>query len=131
MNNNGVRQCRKCGRLFMSYGASACPSCVEDTDQDFVKVKDYIYDHPTANVTEISEKTGVESVVVLRFLKEGRLDVDGSMELLNCETCGKAIPSGRFCNRCLADLQNAVDSGIRLPKAKPIARMHTGSHQDD
>ncbi len=102
-----VQQCRQCGRIFTSLGSDTCPACAEEIDEYFRKVKNYIYDHPDANVTEISEGVKVPEKLVLRFLKEGRLSVDESVYALECERCGAPISAGRYCKKCQGLLQSA------------------------
>ncbi|MDD5018151.1 MAG: hypothetical protein PHO15_08655 [Eubacteriales bacterium] len=105
-----VKQCKQCGQLFQSYGASECSVCLEEMDRGFILVKEYIYDHPDANVVEISNETGISEKIILHFLKEGRLSIETSDCLLTCEKCGKRIKSGRFCHACKTALENTFKS---------------------
>ena len=41
-----LSQCKKCGRIFQSYHQDVCPLCVEEREKSFIKVRDYIYQHP-------------------------------------------------------------------------------------
>lgn len=127
--DNNVKQCKQCGRIFVSYGTSICPNCAQEMDRIFQLIKDYIYDHPAANVIEISEKTGVEASVVLDFLKQDRLSIRTTAELLNCESCGCAIPSGRYCKKCLDELESALNSARRELKPKLVGKMHIDSRK--
>jgi flagellar operon protein (TIGR03826 family) len=111
-----VRQCRQCGRIFNSLGSDTCPACAEKVDECFRKVKNYIYDHPEANVTEISEGAEVPEKMVLHFLKEGRLSVDESVGALECERCGAPISAGRYCKKCQNLFQSAFSSVYTEPK---------------
>lgn len=105
-----VRQCRQCGRIFASMGSDTCPACTEQMDENFRKVKNFLYDHPEANVVEISEGTDVPEKVVLHFLKEGRLSVDETTYALECERCGTPISTGRYCKKCQSMFQSAFRS---------------------
>jgi hypothetical protein len=107
-----VRQCRQCGKLFTSLGSDTCPACAEEMDECFRKVKNYVYDHPDANVTDISEGAQVPEKLVLRFLKEGRLSVDESVCALECERCGTPISAGRYCKKCQGLFQSAFNRVI-------------------
>ena len=129
--SNGVMQCKQCGKLFMSYGTAMCPDCTKDMDRYFDQVKSYIYDHPQANVTEISSATGVDSAVVLDLLKQGRLSIGGRDEMLNCEGCGKSIQSGQYCEACLKNLEDALSGAVQKIEKKPtIGKMHLKVDED-
>ena len=127
-----VKQCKQCGRLFQSLGADICQSCAEELDRCFITVKKYIYDHPDANVVEISEDTGIAEKMILRFLREGRLSLDTAVDILNCERCGAPITGGRFCGKCQSMLESLL-GGACEPSSKkeeekrnstPSGRMH-------
>lgn len=124
--SNNVKQCRKCGKLFVSDGSPLCVDCMRQMDECFNIIKDYVYDHPQANVAEISEGTGIDSAIVLDFLKQGRLSVSSSDDLLKCENCGKPIVSGRYCEACLQQFENALKGTVKTSK-KPLGRMHFGA----
>jgi flagellar operon protein (TIGR03826 family) len=113
-----VRQCRQCGRIFTTLGSDTCPSCAEELDENFRKVKNYLYDHPDANVVEISKGTEVPEKTVLHFLKEGRLSVDESVCALECERCGAPISAGRYCKAC----QNMFQSAFKSVCPEPAKR---------
>ena len=127
-----VKQCKTCGRLFESYGTFDCPICLQEMDQSFLLIKKYTYDHPGANIAEISKGTDVPEKIVLRFLREGRLSIESSDGMLVCEKCGKEIVSGRFCNTCRAGLENALRSACDATQkqnkhkasAKELGTMH-------
>lgn len=100
--------CKKCGRTYGNDGIDLCPKCRhEDLENEFKLVKDYLYDNPGAEIKEVSEETGVSTQKILKFLREGRIEIsEGSHNaLLECEHCGKAIRSGRFCEKCVEKLK--------------------------
>jgi flagellar operon protein (TIGR03826 family) len=123
---NNVKQCRQCGRLFESFGAHLCPRCVDEMEQNFIIVKDYVYDHPDANVFDVTKETGVPEKTVLEFLREGRLSMQASE--LECEECGTPISSGRLCSECKNKLENVLMSAYKPAKKEDkspgTARMH-------
>lgn len=128
--SSNVKQCRQCGILFQSLGSNICPNCAEELDRQFHTVKNYLYDNPDANVFDITRDTGVPENLILRFLREGLLTVsvaDGSLE---CEECGEAITSGRYCSKCERTLENILIGAIKQEprkeekKASSVGRMH-------
>ena len=102
-----VRNCRKCGKIYNYIGGSPiCPVCKQGEEDDFQKVKEYLYENPGANITQVSIELDIGVEKIKRFLKDGRLEItgdDGNM-ILECENCGKSIKSGRFCETCERDL---------------------------
>ena len=100
--------CRRCKRLFQSYGNTICPICTEEMDREYLLVKEYIYDHPDANLSLISAETGVTQKTVLYFLREGRLSIKDSEDMLKCIECDTPIKSGKYCAACACRLENAL-----------------------
>ena len=113
-----VKQCKECKKLFYSFGSSFCPDCVEEIEKGFDRVKDYIYDHPKANVVEISQETNVSEKRILGYLKEGRLTIDENNGLLLCEECGRSIPTGRYCSGCSRRLEHELRGAYISPEEK-------------
>ena len=105
-----VRNCRKCGKMFNYItGIPICPSCKEAMEAKFQEVKEYIREHKGAGIQEVSEACDVEVQQITAWLREDRLEVtEGSNLMLNCETCGAPIRSGRFCDKC----RNTVTNGF-------------------
>ena len=102
-----LKSCEKCGRKFGALASeSLCTKCsAENIESDFKKVRDYLYDNPGADVREVSEETGVSERVILKLLKDERIEiVDESNGLLACERCGVSIKSGRVCDECKNEL---------------------------
>lgn len=116
-----LRNCSKCGRLFGYTGRPLCSFCIEEQEDEYKIVRDYLYDNPGSNVVEVSEATGVDSEQIMRFLREERLQISSENVnmLLECESCGKPITTGRFCHACKDSLKSALrkEFGLDKPKA--------------
>jgi len=101
-----LRNCPECGKVFVKINKNLCPDCVDKEEADFENVRKYLKDNPKASVEEIVEITGVEEKKVLRWMREGRVDVsfsDGSSGL-TCKSCGTSIRTGNFCSNCAKTL---------------------------
>ncbi|MDI6602213.1 MAG: MerR family transcriptional regulator [Thermoanaerobacteraceae bacterium] len=106
-----LKNCKRCGKLFVYNGIDLCPDCIREDEEDFKKVKDFLYQYPKASVFEISEATGVAPEKILNFLKQGKLEIssDNTGITLTCERCGRPINSGRFCEECLKIIRNQFE----------------------
>ncbi|MCR5627466.1 MAG: flagellar protein [Lachnospiraceae bacterium] len=116
-----VRNCRKCGKLFNYIaGPGICPQCMEKSEEEFQKVKEYLRNNPSATVATTAEACEVEIGQIRQWLREERLtfsSAEGSD--LTCEKCGKPIISGRFCEACKNDMAHGLNAAIAKPIAPP------------
>lgn len=121
-----VRNCKECGKLFQYDGISKlCYRCRKKDDEDFRKVKEYLYENPKETITVVSEETQVPEDKILRYLREGKLEIVGENPgiLLDCESCGKSIRTGRYCEQCARALEKGFKGDDEREKErKPQAR---------
>lgn len=115
-----VRNCRKCGRIFNYVaGPHICPACREAMEEDFQRVKAYIRDNNGATITQVAEDCEVEISQIQQWLREERLSLsEESGILLQCESCGAAITSGRYCDECRRKLATGLNNAVRPPQQK-------------
>ncbi len=116
-----VRNCRKCGKIYNYIGgAPICSQCKELEEDDFKRVKEYLYENPGASITQVSTELEISIELIRRFLKDGRLEItgeDGNL-ILECENCGKSIKSGRFCDECERNLASGFRSAASQMKSE-------------
>ncbi|ACL70466.1 TIGR03826 family flagellar region protein [Halothermothrix orenii] len=125
-----LKNCPKCGKLFAVQGSEKiCPVCKKEEEDDFQKVKEYLWDNPGATIEEVHEETGVERETIIKFVKEDRLIAEGlDLEiLLECERCGDPITHGRFCEKCQQEL---VEGLSPTPRKKKKPRKKTKRTRD-
>ena len=108
-----VRNCRRCGEMFVYVGRDICPHCREEDERDFDRVREYLRQYPRADIQELHRETGVEKEKILGFLREGRLEVDkdSARSVLNCRICGTPISRGRICMDCLQKFKQSQAGG--------------------
>ena len=129
-----LKNCSQCGRVFASQGNNLCSRCTKTEEDEYTIVRRYVRDHPGANVFEVAEETRVAEEKILRFLREGRLVSQGFSTILECERCGRAINSGRYCDKCFhelnAELQGAIPgkSPQRDTPSDPVGRRREQMH---
>jgi len=118
-----LKNCAKCGRVFQAeeIGQKHCMRCREGEEDLFLRAREFIYDNPDTNVMEITEELEVEEELVLKWLRQGRLELKGEGVGYPCDRCGKSIKSGRFCDSCQAELKNGFNDafGVGQSNGKP------------
>lgn len=113
-----LRNCKKCNRIFQYKGIEVCSRCASSDEDNFKKVKDYLYDNPGATIIEVSKETKVSEKEILRYLRESRIEIrEADNLLLDCERCGVPIRSGRFCDSCVVIMKKEFTSVLK-PKEK-------------
>lgn len=121
-----VRTCRGCKRIFNYLtGPILCPACREALEEKFQEVKKYIREHKGTTILEVSEACDVEASQVKQWLREDRLELsEDSGILLTCESCGKPIRSGRYCEACMNTVKSGLNQILKenAPKEKPLQR---------
>lgn len=124
-----ARNCRKCGKLFNHLGGiPICPACKEAMEVKFQEVKDFVRDHKEATMGEICENCGVDKNQINQWIREERLVFsDDSPVTFNCENCGETIRTGRFCEKCKAQMAGGFQSSIRSAMPKQSAPVKKGS----
>ena len=122
-----VRNCRKCGKIFNYIGGMPiCPACKDKEEEDFQRIKKYLYENPGASLTQVSTELDVSVETIKRFLREGRLEIaneEGNL-LLECENCGRSIKSGRFCPDCERTLASSFKSAASQMKLDLESRVN-------
>lgn len=115
-----VKNCVKCGKIYAYNGLKYCPSCRRKEEENFQIVKEYIYNHKDATIQETSEATGITVRKIISYLRQGRLEIkgDNSNMILDCERCGKAIKTGRYCSKCAKEIEKEFRSGEKSSNTK-------------
>jgi len=127
--------CPKCGRLFNRVQARVCPACEKLEEEQFQQLRKYIEEEPFANITELADATGVPTKRILRYIREGRLEMSqGLMGELKCSQCGEPIEEGNFCSSCSQKMAANLASSLGVappPSAKapePEKKKGAGFH---
>ena len=99
-----IKNCRECGHIFEYIaGPQVCPSCYKANEKKFKEVRDFIYDHENATISIVSEACDVSERQLRQWVREERLELkSASISGVTCESCGRPITTGRFCNKCKA-----------------------------
>ena len=122
-----IRNCPRCGKIFSYIGRPICHNCLESEENEFKIVKEYIYDNPGATISEVAQETEVSIEKIMRFLREERLEIksENSNLLLECERCGRAINSGRFCDNCKDEINKDFKKEFGLDRSRSEPKPQT------
>ncbi len=108
-----IKNCSRCGKIYAYDGFNICMQCRRKDEDDFKIIKEYIDENPGATISEVSEETEIDSKKIIEFLRQGRLEIkDENNVLLTCEKCGKSIKTGRFCEKCVSEMQREFKQSI-------------------
>ena len=118
-----IKNCKSCGKMFNYItGPVVCPNCRQSLEAKFQEVKQYIREHKGVGIAEVSEACSVDAAQIRQWLRDDRLEVtEDSALMLNCEGCGAPIRSGKYCDRCKANMANTFNSilSANKPKTEP------------
>lgn len=112
-----VRNCRGCGRLFNYLsGPPLCQACRESLEMKFQEVKEYLRDNPNSTMQVISDEFEVSIPQIRQWVREERLTFSPDSPLgIECESCGKTIKTGRFCDECRNKMKSEFSGMIYKP----------------
>lgn len=109
-----IVQCKICNKPFQSVGATICYKCLNDVDDAFVRIREFLYDNPEkATIEEICEATDTPKSIVIHLIHENRLSTtDSNYSNSVCQYCRRPISSGMICDKCRKDLSNTLLKSI-------------------
>lgn len=116
-------ECKSCGGImvYRGVGEYMCEDCGEMDYDDYGKVRNYLEKRRGANVTEISEYTGVSHKKIRDMVKENRFEViDDRIGYVKCEMCGINIKSGRLCKDCEIAYHRKIEAEERAKRKSAI-----------
>jgi flagellar operon protein (TIGR03826 family) len=109
--------CPRCGKIFsyLGMGMKLCQHCKDIDEEEFNKVKSFLYDNPLATVKETTLATGVKIKRIKTYIRDGRLTIpDSSPIFINCENCGTNIRFGRLCRECATSLSSELKKEMNI-----------------
>lgn len=114
-----VMNCKSCGRLFnVMANEKICPACKQALEDKFQEVKRYLEENPNSSVEQVANENDVSVKQIKQWVREERLIFsEGSLQGIECESCGKMIRTGRFCDECKANMTNTLKNALDRPKA--------------
>jgi predicted amidophosphoribosyltransferase len=125
-----LKTCRFCRKTFRGF-SNLCPACVQQLDDKYVTVRNYLDRNENSNISRVAEETGVDEKSLLYLIREGRLTLRGAGASVTCLKCGAPILSGKYCEKCKGNLmhtlevtRNAMESSLK-PAPQPKRAVET------
>lgn len=105
-----IIQCKICRMPFNSLGRKICHNCLDEIDEAFIRIREYLNDNPDkSTVDEICEATETPKSIVLHLIDENRLTTfDKITTELNCRYCHQPITKGIMCEKCKNELAQTL-----------------------
>ncbi len=108
--------CKDCGGVlvYRGLGEYCCENCKTFDYDNYGKTRNYIEQNPGASAVDVERKTGVSRASIREMLREKRFEVkEGAKSFLRCESCGKEVRSGRYCNECEKNIHRTIEKEQR------------------
>lgn len=126
-----IQTCTRCRRLFNYIGGDkVCPACKEEVEKEFQNVKEYIRDHKGCNIVEVAEFCEVSEKQIKEWVRQERLILTEPLGDIVCEKCGVPILSGRYCDKCRAEMVGELNAAIHKEAPKPVEKKESTDHKD-
>ncbi|MGM8215196.1 TIGR03826 family flagellar region protein [Bacillaceae bacterium W0354] len=111
-----LANCPNCGKLFVKGVQSVCRECYLEEEEKYAIVYEFLRqkENRQATVLEVSEATGVEEALIMKFVKQRRLLQANFPNLTYpCDRCGKPIREGKMCKSCVEDIREGLTAEAR------------------
>jgi flagellar operon protein (TIGR03826 family) len=103
-----LANCPRCGKIFAPTIRNLCPACIKLSDQECDRCNKFLKENRTATIEELSKETGVQTIQIVQFIREGRISIAKNPNIkFSCETCGASIREGNLCTACRNRLFNS------------------------
>ncbi len=99
-----LKNCRQCGKVYLDSGSLLCPACVSKMEEQYLRVRDYLFKNPKESIDIVSKETDVEAKIILQMIREGRLEMKAGQHGLTCRACSSPVDSGQYCTKCLGNI---------------------------
>ncbi|MDQ0231449.1 TIGR03826 family flagellar region protein [Metabacillus malikii] len=107
-----LSNCPKCNTLFVkTQFRTVCDACFKEEELAYETVYKFLRkrENRKALLHEVVEDTGVAEELILKFIRNGRIQLSNFPNLgYPCEKCGKVIREDRLCSSCKIDINQQL-----------------------
>ncbi|HRK33900.1 MAG TPA: hypothetical protein PLJ47_04825 [Candidatus Hydrogenedentes bacterium] len=130
-----LKSCPTCKKLFHKFRADVCPACELLEEEYYERVREHISQHTKHTAEKVSEETAVPLEFILRLIRSGRVEVEGT-SMATCGKCGAPAISStkRLCQKCLGTLsldfaKQTLEIAPAAPTVKKASTLNTYSEK--
>lgn len=119
MSLGKLANCSRCDALFVQAARDICPKCYQIVEQEYELCAKFLRkrENRGSTIYQVSEATGVSVKQITKFIKEGRISVEGNPHLgYPCESCGTLIRKGNICESCMRALKHDITQDLDVEK---------------
>ncbi|MCD5325915.1 MULTISPECIES: TIGR03826 family flagellar region protein [Pontibacillus] len=116
-----LSNCPRCNALFVKNVKDICPNCYKEEEAEFDKVYKFIrkQKNRAATIDQVSEATGVDRDLIMKFVKEQRLRTSMFPNMAYpCERCQSLITDGKICGECSEDIRSDLEQEEKVESLK-------------
>src|SRR5699024_10823033 len=113
-----LANCSRCNAVFVKSFLDICQKCYREEEDAFQIVYQFlrVKKNREATVLEIVEETGVDEMLIIKFVKEKRLTPTEFPSLAYpCKRCGRNLTEVEICKMCSDELHQEL---ARLEEAE-------------
>ncbi len=124
-----LANCPRCGKIYAQTFRNLCPACIKLSDQECSLCNKFLKENRSATIDQLSKETGVETVQILQFIREGRISIAKNPNIkIACETCGGPIREGNLCVNCRNRLINSFKDANTLTEQQQPTQRSTSTY---
>ena len=102
--------------VFCIDATSQMASVIED-------VKKYVQDNKNVGIPEIARECEVEISQIQAWIRDERLVFSADSPIgIECENCSTMIKTGRFCDKCKADMARGFNPQVKREPAQTFKK---------
>ena len=120
MKMGELSNCPKCNSLFVkTQFRPVCDACYKKEEAAYETVFKFLRkrDNRKALLHEVVEATGVDEDLILKFIRNGRIQLSNFPNLgYPCDKCGKVIREDRLCESCKTDINKQLNQMDQVEK---------------
>lgn len=122
-----IANCKRCGRIYNRVRRDICPNCIEEEDQLYLKVREFLRENRDASLEEVVKATEIPMQTLIQMIQDGRIMLrDNPNMAYPCERCGSLTQSGRYCMKCTKEIANSLSQAGTQMRDKLIADKKAG-----
>ncbi|TDL78936.1 TIGR03826 family flagellar region protein [Peribacillus frigoritolerans] len=107
-----LSNCPECYQLFVrTQFKTVCDACYKEEEQKFEVVYGFLKQSKNrmATLFEVEEQTDVEEDLILKFIRQGRIQLANFPNLgYPCQKCGTLIRENKLCTSCGKDIKTQL-----------------------